>query len=54
MKYKDKGRYVRLPNIQMGDTVLKEQKAIKAHPPYTPSTTPSPRYMAQRSRLSEA
>ena len=35
-KYKDKGRYVKLHKIQVGDKVLKGQKATKALTPYNP------------------
>ena len=35
-KYKDKGRYIRPHNIQVGNKVLMEQKATKAQPPYDP------------------
>ena len=48
MRNKDKGRYVRAHGIKVGDKVLKEQKATT-----TPSTTPSPRSTAIRSRTNE-
>ena len=46
-KYKDKGRYMKPHEIQVGDKVLKEQKATKAQ---THNTTPSPKSRAPKSR----